>query len=1116
VNPGGAGDLVITVGGDLSPLEAALNQIPSTASQVASQVQAAFDSIPAAIEAVGSSAVTASEQLSQFGTSTEDIAKNLESLQSGITSSGDEMTTLADAANTAGDAATGAADQVDQLDKALQPVASSAQEAATAIQDVGHSSEEAAPEVENFWEKMLAFGEALALTEGLKEFGQEALSTFGNVQKAAVSLTALTGSAEEADKILEQLKTLAVADALSFPALVQAETRMRAFNISAEQIPKLLQAAADASATMGTDFNHTVDILDRFSSSGAVVGRSLAQLGMSSADLAKVMDVSTSEVTKAFKALDQTERVDVLTQALAKFGGVASEQAQTISGQFKNLGTQVEFVMESIGAALAPVISAVLTFIGTNIVPTIQAAVDAFNKLPGPVKDVAVALGLIVALAAPLVVALGGFGLAATAAADAIPMIAAFGASISTLVTVTLPGFVASIGTVVEAVGTGMTGALVGAETAILGFLTAAAGIAAVVVLWDQVKELIKNLTDLNQVLSDGVPAWNSFKDSLSSLAQLIGGAVASAFNSLLGMLGPVGDAIKSLGAYLPNFTQLWQQVKDAVSSIHWSDLLGPIGALNGALKALADAIQLITGHYPSMEAAGTKALASIQSANDKLNDSLARQAGGFTALTPAQTAYTNAQEAAAKASATAADAATKAGAAAEGSVKPHMDAAKAVADHATASDSLYISDKKYMDYLSTMGQSIQVIAGAHRNAAEAANEDSLSIEVLTGSIAKVNDQADQSGKVFSDAADGMMTWSNADQAFVNSSGAVVDSIHAIADAANQVTTSANAAASAVSGIGRGGGGGRGGKMGLGGTEGAGISADLAAAMGGQSAPMTLSVQPGDVIQAPTMAGALGGFFGALHNDITLDPMQAAINTWNKIQQENAMANTNPVTGQPFNQSAASTAVVATAATTVANALTKALQDAQTANALEAAAQAAVGTAAYAKLKAVADQAVAAAGQELDAAMGVTNAMNSTTVATTAAAGSVAMLANNAGVVSSTLAVASQGVAALATATQTAAAQIALAGQGVIASMPLQTGGYTPATLGPGGGVISAAALGVPNQPTVSGQVQNITLHVNLTGSTIVGQQAMANLSDQMAQSMVAKLTQIGIRTTRL
>src|SRR5579885_240095 len=259
-------------------------------------------------------------------------------------------------------------------------------------------------------EALVGIGEALAVTEKLKEFGEEALNAAGTVQSVATALTQLTGSADSAREAVESIKELAATEPFAFPEIAPTIQRMIALGVTVEQLPTVMQAVADSAAATGNSFSAVANSFDRVAVSGNANARQLVQLGISLEDLGRVMGVTADQVTQAFKALDESERIETLTQALEKFAGSAKAQADTISGEWQILKNKFEEVMVAVGDALTPAVTDLLNF-GKSTLSAIQTALDAFNSLPGPVKEVAGAIGILGAGIAPLTAAIGTLGL---------------------------------------------------------------------------------------------------------------------------------------------------------------------------------------------------------------------------------------------------------------------------------------------------------------------------------------------------------------------------------------------------------------------------------------------------------------------------------------------------------------------------------------------------------------------------------------------------------------------------------------------------------------------------------------------------------------------------------
>jgi Tape measure protein len=382
-------DILIT--GDYSDLEQSITEATSAASAAGEAISEAFNQpdagagLATAVQAIADSATAAVPQLTALGDEAQQLGDGAATVQP-----------LSDALQSVGDAANTAAPDLN--------------DAGSAAEQVGEAAGEAEGNLSEMAEALVGIGEALAVTEGLKEFGEEALEAYGTVQSVTIGLTQLTGSVDTANEAIEQIKNLAATEPFAFPDIAPTVQKMVALGVSAEQLPSVMQAVADAAAATGNQFNQVANSLDRMSLSGTANARSLTQLGIGAQDLAAAMGVTAAQVTAAFKALDQSQRLDVLQEALTKFSGAAVAQAQGIAGAWQIFENQFEEVMVGVGEALAPAVTAVLGF-GKEALAAAQSAVDAFNSLPEPLKEVLGGVALLAAAVAPLTVAVGAFGL---------------------------------------------------------------------------------------------------------------------------------------------------------------------------------------------------------------------------------------------------------------------------------------------------------------------------------------------------------------------------------------------------------------------------------------------------------------------------------------------------------------------------------------------------------------------------------------------------------------------------------------------------------------------------------------------------------------------------------
>ena len=437
----GIGDLIISVGADLSAFEAALDQLPGLAAGVAQQVNAAFQAAGTASDALSTSTDQVAESLAAVSSATSGADAALTGLSvasASVATATDEVGTGLDDISTAAtgldtsvssvdDSMSALADALNSTDEAVNETASSLGDLEPELEQAGESSEEAGEGLQGMAEQLVQLGEALAITEGLKDFAEEAVEAYESVQQVTASLTALDGSAELASESVEKLEGLAIQDGLAMPNVLIAGQRMQLAGVSAEQLTGLMTAVAEATDASGKSFDTVAQKMTMMVASGNASARALQTIGINAQTLAAAINATAGQdvanidnIAAAFKGLSESQRVDVLESAFSQYGSVVQIVSQQVAGQLNTLGGEWHQVMAAIGSDIAPVVAAVLSFANTAVIPAIQSMVQWFNQLPGPVKEGATVIALLVAAIVPVALAVGGFGLAVSAASIAI------------------------------------------------------------------------------------------------------------------------------------------------------------------------------------------------------------------------------------------------------------------------------------------------------------------------------------------------------------------------------------------------------------------------------------------------------------------------------------------------------------------------------------------------------------------------------------------------------------------------------------------------------------------------------------------------------------------------
>jgi hypothetical protein len=348
----------------------------------------------------------------------------------GIADFDDALQKAAQSAGDASAAASGAASGVADLGDSLAATGASATTASTNVEQVststtqaGESAAESSNKFADMAEKLTLIGEALIVTEALKEFALEALNASDAVTHANIAFTAIDGSAAQATATISALEEVANKDALSFPAILTAATRMQQMLGPAADVAEILGHIADGAAVSGKSIDAASDAFTRAAGTGVIMARSIASLGVNLTQLAdaynkvtSTTDATAQNVTGLFKAMDTaSQRTEVLELALSNLDGVAQKvKDSTFQGLITVLGNEWESVMIQAGNAILPFLKDLASITESDIIPFISNVMEAFKSLPGPVQEVVVGVGALAAATIPLSAAFAAVGLGIT------------------------------------------------------------------------------------------------------------------------------------------------------------------------------------------------------------------------------------------------------------------------------------------------------------------------------------------------------------------------------------------------------------------------------------------------------------------------------------------------------------------------------------------------------------------------------------------------------------------------------------------------------------------------------------------------------------------------------
>jgi tape measure domain-containing protein len=206
------------------------------------------------------------------------------------------------------------------------------------------------------------------------------------IESQTRSLQVLTGSAQKAKQIIEELQQLGAVTPFTSTELIDAAKRLQAFGVEANNVVETTRRLADASGATGAELQGLVTAYGQVQAKGRLQGEELLQFqerGIAlQEELRKMYGMTGEEFQKALsKGQISAKAVEVALQRLTSAGGKyangAIAQSDTLAGKFSTLVDGIENIARKIGQVLTPALKGVLDL--ANLV------IDQVNKaLAGP------------------------------------------------------------------------------------------------------------------------------------------------------------------------------------------------------------------------------------------------------------------------------------------------------------------------------------------------------------------------------------------------------------------------------------------------------------------------------------------------------------------------------------------------------------------------------------------------------------------------------------------------------------------------------------------------------------------------------------------------------------
>jgi tape measure domain-containing protein len=178
------------------------------------------------------------------------------------------------------------------------------------------------------------------------------------------SLQVLTGSAQKAKQIIQELQQLGAVTPFTSTELIDAAKRLQAFGVEANNVVETTRRLADVSGATGAELQGLVTAYGQVQAKGRLQGEELLQFqerGVAlQAELRKMYGLSGDEFQKALeKGRISAKAVEVAIQRLTSAGGKyangAIAQSDTLNGKLSTLQDSFQRLAQNIGRFFEPV-----------------------------------------------------------------------------------------------------------------------------------------------------------------------------------------------------------------------------------------------------------------------------------------------------------------------------------------------------------------------------------------------------------------------------------------------------------------------------------------------------------------------------------------------------------------------------------------------------------------------------------------------------------------------------------------------------------------------------------------------------------------------------------------
>lgn len=475
--------------------------------------------------------------------------------------------------------------QINKLSSTLKSLPSSFDIVGQKLKDVGEKTK-------SFGDSVAGIGKKLTTSISAPLAGLATIGINYNAQmeQYKIMLTTLTGSANEADKIITQLQSDASKSPFNTDKLIKANQYLLSTGESAEEARNMINYLGNAiSATGGgnAELDRMAVNLQQIKNLGKASSMDIKQFAMAGIDIYGLLADSMGVTTVEAKEMDVTYEqlyaaFEKASSEGGKYFGAMEGQSQSLNGQISNLKDNVSQMLGELTSSLMPTIKDIVSMF-KDWVDRIKNLTPQQQKLIADIAKFLIVVGPAVAIVGKIISGIGTFITSIGAITSAMGTLAPVFAAIKA-------GLVAISGALGLSVGwfVAIAAAVVAAGVLIIkNWDSIKEGAAA---LWETITQTVQDIADGFVKLKDDVvkSATEMINNVINFFTQLKDKAV-NLFNTL--KTNVVSKVTEIKNNIVNSFTQaknnainLFTNLKDSAINI-FNNLKAGIGNVVGNIK---------------------------------------------------------------------------------------------------------------------------------------------------------------------------------------------------------------------------------------------------------------------------------------------------------------------------------------------------------------------------------------------------------------------------------------------------------------------------------------------------------------------------------------------------